>query len=115
MQRSPASFSTALRSSATRKSGTTKGRPAAERASIAAFAAAMGADWAGLDILRDRASGRIYVVDVNKTDAGPIIALPFAEKLQSIALLAAALRDLVTPPEPRLGGGPPDVGCVRRA
>ncbi len=68
---------------------------ASELATIAAFAAAMGADWAGLDILRDRADGRIYVVDVNKTDAGPIIALRFAQKLRSIALLAAALTELV--------------------
>lgn len=64
---------------------------------IAAFAAAMGADWAGLDILRDRGDGRIYIVDVNKTDAGPIIALPFRHKLRSIALLAAALTALVQP------------------
>jgi hypothetical protein len=68
-----------------------------ELASIKAFAAAMGADWAGLDILRDRPTGRIYIVDVNKTDAGPIIALPLAVKLKSVALLAAALADLVQP------------------
>lgn len=68
-----------------------------ELAAIVAFAAAMGADWAGLDVLRDRPSGRIYVVDVNKTDAGPIIALPLKEKLASIDLLARALTDLVQP------------------
>ncbi len=71
---------------------------AVEIAAIEAFAAAMGADWAGLDILRDAATGRIYVVDVNKTDAGPIIALPLAAKLRSIALLARALTALVTAP-----------------
>lgn len=69
----------------------------AELALITAFAAAMGADWAGLDILRDRPTGRIYIVDVNKTDAGPIIALPLMVKLKSVALLAAALTDLVQP------------------
>lgn len=68
---------------------------AAERGRISAFARAMGADWCGMDILRDEPSGRIYVVDVNKTDAGPIIALPLAEKLASTAVLAAALRRLV--------------------
>ncbi len=70
---------------------------APEIASIAAFATAMGADWAGLDVLRDRPTGKIYIVDVNKTDAGPIIALPLAVKLKSVAILAAALTDLVQP------------------
>jgi hypothetical protein len=67
---------------------------AAERASILAFVAAMGADWAALDILRDR-DRRIYVVDVNKTDAGPIIALPLREKMASTALLGEALLAMI--------------------
>ena len=62
---------------------------------IGAFATAMGADWCGLDILRDNADGRIYIVDVNKTDAGPIVALSWRDKLVSTALLARALRDMV--------------------
>ena len=65
-----------------------------ELRSIARFAEAMGADWCGLDILRDR-DGRIYIVDVNKTDAGPIVALPLRRKLASIALLAASLERLL--------------------
>ena len=69
----------------------------AETAHLVDFVAAMGADWAGLDVLRDRTDGRIYVVDVNKTDAGPIIALPFGQKLRSIAILARALTALVQP------------------
>lgn len=71
---------------------------AAEQATIVAFTRAMGADWAGLDVLRDRPSGRIYVVDVNKTDAGPIIALSFANKLRSINDLARALTALIAQP-----------------
>ena len=47
-------------------------------------------------MLRD-ADGRLYVVDVNKTDAGPIIALPLRQKLRSVALLAEALTALVQP------------------
>jgi hypothetical protein len=70
----------------------------AELTRIGAFATAMGADWAGLDILRDEPSGRIYVVDVNKTDAGPIIALPMAAKLRSVAILAKALTALIDQP-----------------
>ena len=62
---------------------------------IEAFARAMGADWAGLDVLRDEPSGKIYIVDVSKTDAGPIIALSLSDKLRSVAVLAEALQGLI--------------------
>ena len=65
---------------------------------LADFAKAMGLDWGGLDVLRDRASGRIYVVDVNKTDMGPPIALPFLDKIAAVASLGRALRQLITEP-----------------
>lgn len=67
---------------------------AEEIARIALFCEEMGADWCGLDILRDR-DGRIYIVDVNKTDAGPVVALPFTRKLASIALMGDALAQMV--------------------
>ena len=63
-----------------------------ERAQIARFCAAMGLEWGGLDVLRDRASGEIYIVDVNKTDMGPPIALPLKDKMQATRALARALR-----------------------
>ncbi|WP_207801792.1 hypothetical protein [Phenylobacterium hankyongense] len=66
-----------------------------EIARITRFLAAMHIDWAGLDILRDRHSGRIYIVDVNKTDVGPIIALSFADKIRSTVRLARALDALL--------------------
>ena len=66
-----------------------------ELEAIGRFLVAMHIDWAGLDILRDRTSGRIYIVDVNKTDVGPIIALSFWDKLRSTAILARALDELV--------------------
>lgn len=62
---------------------------------IGAFCAAMQMDWGGLDILRDRHSGLIYVVDVNKTDMGPPIALPLKDKLEATELLSRAFLDLV--------------------
>ncbi len=62
---------------------------------IGRFCAAMGLDWGGLDILRDRPSGRIYIVDVNKTDVGPVIALSWRDKLVSTGMLARALARLV--------------------
>ena len=69
----------------------------AEIEQLEAFVAAIRADWCGLDVLRDRSDGRIYVVDVNKTDAGPVIALSLREKIACVSGLAAALRALVDP------------------
>lgn len=61
---------------------------------IRQFTARMGLDWGGLDILRDR-DGRIYIVDVNKTDLGPVIALSWRDKFVSMNRLALALKKLV--------------------
>jgi len=67
---------------------------AAELDLLARFAAAIGLDWGGVDVLRDVRDGRLYVVDVNKTDMGPPIALPLKDKMASARALAAAFRDL---------------------
>ena len=60
-------------------------------------------DWGGLDILRDK-DGRIYVVDVNKTDMGPPITLPLGDKLKATGLLADAFLRLIHE-ESGTGGG----------
>ncbi len=65
---------------------------AAEMERIADFCARMGLDWGGLDILRDRSDGRLYIVDANKTDMGPPIALPLKDKMYAARALAAAFR-----------------------
>ena len=57
---------------------------AEELSNIKAFCAAMQLDWGGLDILRDAKDGRIYIVDVNKTDMGPPLALSIKDKLLSL-------------------------------
>jgi len=67
----------------------------AEMGEIAAFAREMGMDWGGVDVLRDRADGRLYVVDANKTDMGPPIPLPLADKLAATRKLAQAFRAFV--------------------
>ena len=67
----------------------------AEMARIAAFNAAMGLDWGTLDILRDVDDGRIYIVDVNKTDVGPVLQLSMRDKLRSTRTIARALRALI--------------------
>jgi hypothetical protein len=59
---------------------------------IGAFTREMGLDWGAIDILRHRADGKLYVVDANKTDMGPPIALPLADKMKATRLLAAAFR-----------------------
>jgi hypothetical protein len=72
---------------------------AREIAALSAFAAAMRLDWGGLDVLRDRRTGRLYVVDVNKTDMQPL-ALPWLDKLRATHRLGRALRRLISSPEP---------------
>ena len=64
---------------------------------IRAFNARIGLDWGGLDILRDRADGRLYIVDVNKTDLGPVIALSWRDKIMSMQRLATAFAEMVGP------------------
>lgn len=64
---------------------------ATELAMIANFTEKLGLDWGGLDVLRDENDGRIYVVDANKTDMGPPLALPLKEKLRATRMLASAL------------------------
>lgn len=63
-----------------------------EIAGIERFCALLKLDWGGLDVLRDARSGMIYIVDANRTDMGPPIALPLADKLKSTKQLAAALQ-----------------------
>ena len=65
-----------------------------ELAKIAEFCRAMRLDWGGLDILRDAADGRIYIVDVNKTDM-PVLVLPTKDKLEVSDRLAKLLRQEV--------------------
>ncbi|MGD2134192.1 MAG: hypothetical protein PVI23_15475 [Maricaulaceae bacterium] len=62
-----------------------------ERAKLTAFARAMKLDWGGLDVLRDKADGRLYIVDVNKTDMGPPTALPLGKKLEATRALGEML------------------------
>lgn len=66
-----------------------------ERTLISQFCQKMKLDWGGLDILRDATDGRIYIVDVNKTDMGPPLALPLKDKLRSTEILGIALRRAV--------------------
>jgi hypothetical protein len=54
------------------------------------FVESMGADFCELDILRDRKSGLIYIVDLNKTPHSSVIKLNFLERMHAVDKLAVA-------------------------
>ena len=64
---------------------------------ISRFCTETGLDWGGVDVLRDRASGRIYIVDANKTDMGPPVALGLGDKLKSTRRMAMAFMAAFAP------------------
>jgi len=66
-----------------------------EQGKIADFADAMGLDFGGLDVLRNREDGRIYIVDANKTDMGPPSALSAPDKVKAMRGIADAFAGLV--------------------
>jgi len=63
---------------------------------IEKFCETMQLDWGGLDILRERETGRLYVVDVNKTDTGPAVVLSWSDRTIATQRLSDALRAMVT-------------------
>ncbi len=60
---------------------------------IERFAADIGLDWGGVDVLRDKATGRIFIVDANKTDMGPPVALKLGAKLRATRIMARAFAE----------------------
>lgn len=64
-----------------------------EIAQIGVFCKEMSLEWGGVDVLRDRADGTLHIVDANKTDMGPPIALNLPDKIIAARVLARALRD----------------------
>lgn len=55
---------------------------------IRRFAAGINLDWGGIDVLRDRATGKIHIVDANKTDMGPPLALPLGGQMRATRRMA---------------------------
>lgn len=64
---------------------------------IKKFAEAMGADFCEIDVLRDRPSGRIYIVDLNTTPFGPPLRLNFLNRMRAVDLLALAFESEFLP------------------
>jgi hypothetical protein len=75
-----------------------------EIAAIGRFCELLKLDWGGLDILRDASSGQIYIVDANRTDMGPPIALPVTDKIKSTNLLAVALQRMFQETKKQMSG-----------
>lgn len=65
---------------------------AAEISQLIEFAARMGLEWGAMDVLRDRVDGRLYVVDVNKTNIDPPVAMPLKDKLKAVSRVGKALK-----------------------
>ncbi|MET0544950.1 MAG: hypothetical protein ABWZ40_01445 [Caulobacterales bacterium] len=70
---------------------------AAETTLIEGFCAVMKLQWGALDVLRDRDDGRIYIVDVNKTDTGPAVDLTWRDRIKLTQALADAVAAYVSP------------------
>ncbi len=64
---------------------------------IERFAKELRLDWGGVDVLRDRETGKIHIVDANKTDMGPPVALKLAWKLRSTRRMARAFAEAFAP------------------
>jgi len=74
-----------------------------EQQQIATFADELGLEAGGLDVLRDGATGELAIVDANKTDMGPPMALPLPDKLKATRLMAQALQDFLLSQDIMLG------------
>jgi hypothetical protein len=68
---------------------------AAEMEQIGAFTREIGLDWGGVDVLRDRTDGKLHIVDANKTDMGPPVALNLPDKIRATYMLRDAFRKFV--------------------
>jgi len=64
----------------------------AEQAQVARFCQAMELNFGELDVLRNKADGKIYVVDVNKTPYGPPAGISKEEGAKAVACLTEAVQ-----------------------
>lgn len=62
-----------------------------EQKIILEFARALGVDIAVLDVLRDKQTGALYIVDVNPTSTGPALLFTPTERAEAIHRVARAV------------------------
>jgi len=60
---------------------------------IVRFAQSFGLDYGGMDILRDNATHKLYIVDVNNTPFGPPKELSRRDKRRALGIIAAAFHE----------------------
>lgn len=65
---------------------------AQERLLVLKFAREIGLDFGELDTLRDRATGKLYIVDAAKTPFGPPARLSFLNKRKAVHRISEAFR-----------------------
>ena len=69
-----------------------------EQANVLEFARLIGLEFGEVDALRDRASGRLYIVDANNTASGPPNGLSAEESALAVDLVAdAIMQEFVRP------------------
>lgn len=64
-----------------------------ETSSLLRLADVIGMDFGEMDVLRDRADGRLYVVDINKTPVGPPNGIGWLDHFRAVRRIALAFRD----------------------
>jgi hypothetical protein len=69
-----------------------------EIAQILAFCRSAGCEWGELDVLRDRTTNRIYIVDLNNAPMGPPNGSTEEEGKRAISLLVQAFNSAFVPP-----------------
>jgi len=67
-----------------------------ERAQLLRFGERIGMDFGELDVLRDRNSGKIYVVDANNTPTGPPNGLSEQDSARALHILLDSFQQLFT-------------------
>lgn len=77
-----------------------------ETEQIARFGETMQIDWGAIDVLRDAPTGRIYIVDVNKTDTGPAVDLSLSDREKLKTAISRAFLDMVRESAGAASGGP---------
>ncbi|MDT0632222.1 glycosyltransferase family 2 protein [Rubrivirga sp. S365] len=85
-----------------------------ERSQIVAFTQALDMEYGELDVLRDRADGRIYVVDANKTPSGPSRGFDLEQSVKALHALLPAFEALIAESARRLPRAAKPGGQARR-
>lgn len=63
---------------------------------ITIFCDQMGLDFGAIDVMRDKADGKIYIVDVNKT-CMPVLSLPPKDQYRSLKMIAKSFEKNLPP------------------